>query len=68
MSMHSKFQSDILKESDHCQDLGIDERILKWILENRHKRVWPGFTWLRARTIVASCREYGNVPSDTVKC
>jgi hypothetical protein len=44
MRRHSNFQSDILKERDHCEDLGVDGRIiLIWILEKHHKRVWTGF-------------------------
>jgi hypothetical protein len=35
IKMHTKFWYKNLKESDHLEDLGIDERIIsKWILKN----------------------------------
>ena len=35
------------KERDHSEDLGIDGRILKWILKKQNWRAWTSFIWLR---------------------
>jgi len=35
------------KERDHSEDLGIDGRILKWILKKWDWRAWTSFIWLR---------------------
>jgi hypothetical protein len=37
-----------LKERDHSEDLGVDEKmILEWILEKYGGKVWTGCIWLR---------------------
>jgi hypothetical protein len=36
-----------LKGRDHLEDLGIDGRILEWILGKQGGKVWNGFIWLR---------------------
>jgi hypothetical protein len=30
-------------------------------------RAWPGFIWLRIRTVAGSCKQ-GNEPSGTIQC
>jgi len=35
------------KERDHSEDLGIDGRILKYILKKEDWRAWTSFIWLR---------------------
>jgi hypothetical protein len=35
---------------EHSEDLGVDGRILKWILGKQSEKVWTGFSWLRIRT------------------
>jgi hypothetical protein len=39
-----------LKGRDHLEDLGIDWRILEWILENQVERMWTGFMLFRLGT------------------
>jgi hypothetical protein len=38
-----KFWSENLNEREHLEDLGIDGRILKWILMKQNGRAWTGF-------------------------
>ena len=45
--MHASFWLTKLKQRDHLEDLGIDERILNWILENYAGRLWNVLIWLR---------------------
>jgi hypothetical protein len=49
--MHTKFQLENLKGSEHSEDLGIDRKvILGWILRKERGEVWTGFIWLRVGT------------------
>jgi hypothetical protein len=53
-STHREMRNTNLKQTDHSEDPGLNERIiLKWILEKWVGRVWTGFIWLR---IGPSCR------------
>jgi hypothetical protein len=46
--MHTKFQSENLKEGYHSENLGIDRKIiLEWILEKKDGKLWAGFIQLR---------------------
>jgi hypothetical protein len=36
-----------LKERDLLDDLGIDGKILKWIIKKSGGRVWTGYIWVR---------------------
>jgi hypothetical protein len=40
------FWLENLKERDHLEVQGIDDRILKWLLKKWGGRVWTGFIWL----------------------
>jgi hypothetical protein len=57
---------DRLKGRDHAKDLGIDGRMLKWILGKQGLGVWIGFIWLGKGPVVGSC-EYGNQCSGSIK-
>jgi hypothetical protein len=49
--MDRKYWSENLKERDHSEDLGIDERIiLGWILVKECEKLWTGFICLRTGT------------------
>jgi hypothetical protein len=47
---NTKFLSENLKVRDHSEDLGLDGRILEWILGKQDGRVWTGCIWLRIGT------------------
>jgi hypothetical protein len=60
--MCTKFWTEILKSSDHSEDLGIDGRIiLKCIIKKKGATVWTGFIWFRTGASGGSC-EHGNEP------
>jgi hypothetical protein len=49
--MHRKFWSENLKERDHSEDLGMDERIiLEWILGKHGGKAWTRFICVRIGT------------------
>jgi hypothetical protein len=48
--IHTKFCSENIMGRDHLEDLGIDERVLKWIMEKEDGRAWISVTWLRIGT------------------
>jgi len=49
--MHTRFWLVNLRERDHLQDLGEEDRImLNWILGKEGGKLWVGFIWLRIRT------------------
>jgi hypothetical protein len=49
--MHTQFWSEILKERDNLEDIGIDRKIiLEWIFEKWSEKVWTGCIWLRIGT------------------
>jgi hypothetical protein len=35
---------------DHLEDLGVDGKILEWLLGDWGGKMWDGFTWLRIGT------------------
>jgi len=40
-----------LRERDHLEDSGLDERIiLRWIFRNWDEGIWTGSSWLRIGT------------------
>jgi len=41
---------EYLKRKDHSEDLGVDEKILEWILEKCDEELCTGFIWLRIGT------------------
>ena len=46
-----RFRWGSLRERDHVEDLGIDERIISLqILKKYDGRIWTGLIWLRIRT------------------
>jgi len=48
--MHTIFWSENLKGRDHLEDLGVDGKILEWILEKKGGKVLIGCIWLRRGT------------------
>jgi hypothetical protein len=36
-----------LRERYHLEDLGVDERILKWIVQKWNEELWSGLIWFR---------------------
>jgi len=49
--MHTGFWWRNLRERDHLEDPGIDERIiLRWIFSKWDVGAWTGSIWLRIRT------------------
>jgi len=57
--MHTKCQSENLKERDHLRDILIDDRIiLKWILKKQVVKMWTGLNWLGRGLVVSSCEHH----------
>jgi hypothetical protein len=49
--VHTGFWWGNLREIDHLEGSGIDERIiLRWISRKWNVRAWTGLTWLRIGT------------------
>jgi hypothetical protein len=48
--MHARFWSENQNGRDHLEDLGVDGKILEWILGKEGGKVWAGFIWLRIGT------------------
>jgi hypothetical protein len=49
--MHAKLLLEILKETDHSEDLGVDGRIiLECFLEKWGGKLWIGYIWLMIGT------------------
>jgi hypothetical protein len=51
-----------LKGRDHLEDIGVDGRILEWLLVKIGWKGVTGFIWLKWRTC-----EHGNEPSGSIK-
>jgi hypothetical protein len=50
--MHTGFWWGKVREIDHLEDAGIDEKvIIKWILIKSIGKTWTGLIWLGIRTI-----------------
>jgi len=46
-----------LKERDHLEDLGIDEKmLLKWMINTVDGKVRIGFFWIRIRIVMGSLK------------
>jgi hypothetical protein len=45
--MHTIFYLENLKGRDHLEDLGVDGKILEWILGKWGGKMWTGCIWLR---------------------
>jgi hypothetical protein len=45
--MRTVFRLENLKERDHLEDLGLDGKILEWILGKYGGKLWIVFIWLR---------------------
>jgi hypothetical protein len=52
-----------MKGRDHAEDLGIDGRILEWILGKYGVKVWSGCIWLEIRN---GARLLCNEPSHSI--
>jgi len=51
--MHTVLWLENLKERDHSEDLGVDEKmVLKWIFGKISGNMWIGCIWLRIGTSV----------------
>ena len=49
--MYTEFWWGNLRERDHLEDPGVDERIiLRWIFRKCDVGAWPGSSWLRIGT------------------
>ena len=49
--MYTGFGWGNLRERDHLEDSGLDERIiLRWIFRNWDEGIWTGSSWLRIGT------------------
>jgi hypothetical protein len=48
--MFTKFWSENPNGRDHSEDLGVDGKVLEWILEKWSRKVCTGFIWLRIGT------------------
>ena len=65
---HTGLRWGDLREGDHLEYLGIDERIiLKRIFKKWGKESSGGFFWFRIGTGAEFC-ECGNEPSGSIKC
>jgi hypothetical protein len=57
-----------IRERDHLEDPGVDERIiLRWIFRKWDVGVWNGLGWLRIGTLAGTC-DCGNELSGSIKC
>jgi len=45
--MHTNFWSEHLTGRDHSEEVGVDGKILEWILGKYSGKVWSGFICLR---------------------
>jgi hypothetical protein len=45
--VRTRFWLGDLRERDHLEDLGVDGRILKWIVQKWDEELWSGLIWLR---------------------
>jgi hypothetical protein len=60
------FWLETLKGRDHSEDLGINRRIILWILRKYGGKMWTGCIWL-GKGLVAGCCEHCNEPSGSIK-
>jgi hypothetical protein len=63
MKNEYKISDGILQERYHFLDLGINRRILKWILEKDCVIIWTGFTWFKIQLSEHSFELSGSIKS-----
>jgi hypothetical protein len=56
-----------LNERNHSEELGVELRILKWILKKRYVRAWTVSVWLGLGTIAGFFNQ-GTEPWGFVNC
>ena len=50
--VHTGFCWGNLREMDHLEDPGADEKIiLRWIFRKGNERAWTGLFWIRTATV-----------------
>jgi hypothetical protein len=48
--MHRGFVGKKKKGRSNLKDVGVDGKIMKWILQKEDRRVWNGLIWLKTGT------------------
>ena len=64
--MHTELWLGDLMGRDHLENLGIDGRVLKWIVQKWDEEAWPGVIWRRIGTGGGLC-ECGDGLSVSIK-
>jgi hypothetical protein len=65
--VHTEVWWENVRQTDHLEDLDVDEKIiLKWIFK-KSKGAWNGLIWLRLGEVAGPC-ECGNDVSCSIHC